>query len=139
MLTSSFEMIKLQRIIYINIYEITELAMSCTLVRNFTYLLVDTGMPLSAPSPQGNHTRTQSDFNSVCEKRQTVLCISVGIGRFKHLQNRKMRLKLAASLMCLCFYNFSTLPRDTFLDWYPILMHMVDSLVPNSVSKLSVQ
>lgn len=59
MLTSSFEMIKLQRIIYINIYEITELAMSCTLVRNFTYLLVDTGMPLSAPSPQGNHTRTQ--------------------------------------------------------------------------------
>lgn len=38
----------------------------------------------------------ESDFNSVCEKRQTVQCISLGIGRLKHLQNGKMRLNLAA-------------------------------------------
>lgn len=80
------------------------------------------------------------DFNSVCEKRETILCISIRQGRLKKtLQNRKMRLKLAASLMCLCFLNICILPRDSVLLWYPIFIHMVDSLVPNSGSKLSVQ
>lgn len=54
-------------------------------------------------SPQGSYTRTaqQSDFNSVHEKRQIVLSVSVGKGRLKFLPNRKMSLNLAASLMCL--------------------------------------
>lgn len=39
MFTSSFGIIKLQSIIYISIYEITELATSCTLDRNLRIYL----------------------------------------------------------------------------------------------------
>lgn len=55
------------------------------------------------------------------------------------LQDGKMRLKSAVSSICLHFLNIRISSRDSFLDWYPILIHTVDSFVPNSGSKLSVQ
>ena len=104
------------------------------------YLLVKVRTPLFVLSPQGSHTReTHIKWFCLWEKAKCTVHFCRKRKAQKSLQNRKMRLKLAASLMCLCFLNFSILPRDRFLDWYPILIHMVDILVPNSGSKLSVQ
>lgn len=83
---------------------------------------------------------TQTGFNSIYEKRQTILCISVGKGRPKSLFKTGRWGWSWLPLSCHFVSLISAYCQGIgFLDWYPILIHVVDSLVPNSGSRLCVQ